>query len=141
MALLEEKSKRVEELYRNAVAVAGNDRFALDSTLQQIRLLRDLGFRPDEVAAAEAIFEAELAKLPVPERLVPNRVFLFSGHMIDGEGRAEPRFPAGKEDVAAAAIASKLDELGASEGDLAFWGGACVGISSLRARARIGGSG
>ena len=50
MALLDEKSKRVEEVYRNAVAVAGNDRFALDSTLQQIRLLKDLGFRPDEVA-------------------------------------------------------------------------------------------
>jgi tetratricopeptide (TPR) repeat protein len=127
VALLDEKVKRVEELYRNAVAVAGNDRFALDSTLQQIRLLRDLEFRPEEVGAAEAIFEAELAKLPILETLVPNRVFLFSGHMIDREGRVEPRFPGGKEDIAGAAIASKLDELGASKGDLAFCGGACGG--------------
>jgi len=46
------------------------------------------------VAAAEAVFEAELTKVPSSEQLIPNRVFLFSGHMIDRESRAEPRFPA-----------------------------------------------
>ena len=64
------------------------------------------------MAAAEAVFEAELTKVPSSEQLIPNRVFLFSGHMIDREARAEPRFPAEKEAIAASAISSKLDELG-----------------------------
>lgn len=127
LALLYDKAGRIQELYRDAVAVAENNRFALDSTLQQIRLLKDLGFRPDEVGAAEAVFEGALTKLPTPEQLIPNRVFLFSGHMIDREGRAEPRFPGDKEAIAASAISSKLDELGASGGDLAFCSGACGG--------------
>jgi len=127
LALLRDNANRIQELYRDALAVAENNRFALDSTLQQIRLLKDLGFRPDEVAAAEAVFEAELTKVPSSEQLIPNRVFLFSGHMIDREARAEPRFPAEKEAIAASAISSKLDELGASAGDLAFCGGACGG--------------
>jgi tetratricopeptide (TPR) repeat protein len=127
LALLHDKGESIEAFYKEAASVVENDRFALDSTLQQIRLLKDLGFRPDEVAAAEAVFEEELARLPAAEQLIPNRVFLFSGHMIDREPATEKRFPADKEAVAAAAIASKLDELGASPGDLAFCGGACGG--------------
>ncbi|WP_241426240.1 hypothetical protein [Geobacter benzoatilyticus] len=55
------------------------------------------------------------------------RVFLFSGHMIDAPDRPEPRFPPDKEPIAAAAIAAKLDELGAGPGDLALCSGACGG--------------
>ena len=47
--------------------------------------------------------------------------------MIDKPDRKEPRFPADKEELAAKAIASKLEELGASNGDLALCGGACGG--------------
>jgi hypothetical protein len=47
--------------------------------------------------------------------------------MIDAVDRLEPRFPAAKENIAAAAIAAKLDELGAGPEDLALCGGACGG--------------
>lgn len=47
--------------------------------------------------------------------------------MIDAPDRKEPRFPADKEKIAAGAIAAKLDELKAGQGDLAFCGGACGG--------------
>jgi hypothetical protein len=57
----------------------------------------------------------------------PRKVFLFSGHMIDAPGRESPRFPAGREPLAAAAIARTLDDLGAGPGDLAICGGACGG--------------
>lgn len=57
----------------------------------------------------------------------PRLVFLFSGHMIDAPGRPDPRFPADKEDIAAAAIAAKLDELGAGPDDIALCSGACGG--------------
>jgi hypothetical protein len=55
------------------------------------------------------------------------RVFLFSGHMIDAPERAEPRFPADKESIAAGAIAATLDALRMGENDLAICGGACGG--------------
>jgi hypothetical protein len=57
----------------------------------------------------------------------PRYVFLFSGHMIDAPGRKPPRFPPQKEQIAAQAIAKKLDELGAGPRDLALCGGACGG--------------
>jgi hypothetical protein len=69
-------------------------------------------------AARGALAEAEQAR----------RVFIFSGHMIDQSTLdPQPRFPAGKEHIAAAAIAARLDELGMSEQDLAICGGACGG--------------
>lgn len=57
----------------------------------------------------------------------PRKVLLFSGHMIDAPGRAEPRFPPDKEGDAAQAIAATLDSLGAGSEDLAICGGACGG--------------
>lgn len=59
----------------------------------------------------------------------PKSVFLFSGHMVDSPDRTEKRFPNDKKyiDIAANAIAAKLDELGANKDDLALCGGACGG--------------
>ncbi|MBP6802332.1 MAG: hypothetical protein KA128_14505 [Zoogloea sp.] len=57
----------------------------------------------------------------------PEKVHLFSGHMIDAPGRKTPRFPADKETIAATAIARALDELGASNKDLALTQGASGG--------------
>jgi hypothetical protein len=65
--------------------------------------------------------------LPSPSGWTPRHVFLFSGHMIDAPGRKTPRFPPEKEPIAAAAIAAKLDELGAGSDDLGICGGACGG--------------
>ena len=62
-----------------------------------------------------------------PPAPAPDKVFLFSGHMIDRPDRAEPRFPADKESIAAACIAQALDNLGAGPGDLAFAQGAAGG--------------
>ena len=59
--------------------------------------------------------------------LLPGKVFLFSGHMIDAPDRSEPRFPAAREGVAALAIGNQLDVLGAGAGDLGLCGGACGG--------------
>jgi hypothetical protein len=47
--------------------------------------------------------------------------------MIDAPGRAKPRFPPGKEPVAANAIAQALAELDLGSSDLAICGGACGG--------------
>ena len=118
----------VQSAYKNAVAVADNDWFSLNSSREQLLLLKDLEFRPDEVNAAVQVVERELNRIAEPKKKwSPKQVFIFSGHMIDAPNRKEPRFPADKEQIAAAAIAAKLDELKAGQGDLAFCGGACGG--------------
>jgi tetratricopeptide (TPR) repeat protein len=126
--VLSAKKAQVERQYRSAIAVAEKDWFALDSSRQQLLLLRDLGFRPTEVDAALKIVERELEKLTAPQaRWQPRQVFLFSGHMIDALNRQPPRFPADKEPLATWAIIAKLEELGAGPEDLALCGGACGG--------------
>ena len=117
-----------EAAYRNAVAVADRDWFKLNSSREQLLLLKDLGVRSTEATAALQVIERTLNRLTPPEtRWVPRQVFLFSGHMIDAPGRPEPRFPPEKEKIAAAAIAAKLTELGIGENDLAICGGSCGG--------------
>ena len=113
----------VERAYKNAVAVAENDWFSLDSSLQQLLILRDLGFRADQVDAACKIIERTLEKLHTPWQ--PRQVFLFSGHMIDAPERDSERFPPGMEQIAANRITEKLDGMRAGPEDLALCGGAC----------------
>ena len=57
----------------------------------------------------------------------PDKVFLFSGHMIDTPDRREARLPAATENLAAARIGAALDTLAAGPGDLAFAQGAAGG--------------
>jgi len=114
--------------YKEAVVVAEKDWFKLDSSRQQLLLLRDLQFRPEEVGEALRVVEKAISQLRPPEgRWEPRQVFLFSGHMIDKRDRPKPRFPADKEGIARQAIERKLDELGAGPEDLALCGGACGG--------------
>lgn len=127
LELLNSSSERVVEAYQDAVAVADNNRFALNSTRQQLALLQSLNFRPVEVTGALDVFERVLAEMPESEDLVPRRVFLFSGHMVDKPDRIPPRFPASHIASAASRIEAKLEELNAGPGDLAICGGACGG--------------
>jgi tetratricopeptide (TPR) repeat protein len=118
----------VETAYKSAIAVADKDWFRLNSSRQQLLLLSDLGFRPAEVETALAVLDRALDRLNPPDQTwSPDQVFLFSGHMIDAPDRPQPRFPADKEKIAAAAIAAKLEKLGAGPEDLALCGGACGG--------------
>ncbi len=125
LELLVSDTPAVERAYKDAVAVADGNWFDLDSSRQQLLLLKDLDFRPMQVDAALEILNRAIDKLKEPWQA--RKVFLFSGHMIDASGRAEPRFPADKEEIATGAIAAKLDELEASDKDLALCSGACGG--------------
>jgi tetratricopeptide (TPR) repeat protein len=121
-------ARTVKQAYNKAVARADKDWFALDSTRQQLLLLRDLAFRPPQVQAALEVLDRALEPLQAPKLgWQPRLVVLFSGHMIDQSDRPEPRFPADKEPVAAAAIQATLDQLQVGPGDLAISSGACGG--------------
>jgi tetratricopeptide (TPR) repeat protein len=118
----------VTAAYKEAIADAEKDWFALNSTLSQLRLLNDLGFRPEQVAAGIKTFERGLERLKKPaETWQPRQVLLFSGHMVDAPDRPTPRFPLDKAPIAEAAIAKALDKLGAGPEDLALTQGASGG--------------
>ncbi len=124
LAVLSAPKKEVERAYKDAVAVNTNW-FALDSTWQQLTVLRDLEFRPEEVSAAIAVMEREINRLKPPWQ--PRMTVLFSGHMIDKPDRPKPRFPDGKSALASGAILNKLNDLGVTEQDLAIGSAACGG--------------
>ncbi len=119
-----------------ALAVADRDRFALDSTSQQLDFLGTLKFRPDIVSAAAQIIdraEQQLDGLIGTRAVEPQHVVVFSGHMVDdpavrGVGKAKPpRFPAAKATAAATRIRAALDRVGATAGDLGLCSGASGG--------------
>ncbi|NOT85042.1 MAG: DUF4071 domain-containing protein [Methylococcaceae bacterium] len=118
----------VTTAYKEAIACAEKDWFALNSTLSQLRLLSDLGFRPDHVTAGIKVFERYLERLKKPADIwQPRQILLFSGHMVDAPDRATPRFPLDKVAIAEAAITQALDQLGADSDDLALTQGASGG--------------
>ena len=125
ISLLCADATAVKRDWKAAVAAAGRDWFALDSSRQQLQLLSGLGFRPEETALALAIVDAELARLAPP--FAPRQVLLFSGHMTDAPDRATPRFPLAKEAGARLAIEQALAALDAGPRDLALTQGAAGG--------------
>jgi hypothetical protein len=138
LAVVENRKADAIDDYGKAASLAASarDRFALDSMLQQLRILGALGFRPDVVQEATRAIERvekQLDNLLDPRAAPPNQVIVFSGHMVDnpavrGPGKDKPaRFPGAKVEVVAAAIRARLDRLGAVAGDLGICGGACGG--------------
>jgi tetratricopeptide (TPR) repeat protein len=128
LEVLQGEPAAVQSAYQAAVAVAQNDWFAVDSTRQQLLMLRDLEFRPPQVAKGIEVLERALAKIKAPStQWAPQRVFLYSGHMIDAPGRAQPRFPPDKEPLARRAIVELFDRLQPAASDLAIGSAACGG--------------
>ena len=139
LALVENNADAAIEDYGEAAALAvtNRDRFAIDSSSQQLDFLGELGFRREIASKAALIIDRAEKQLDAllggatPTSRPTSS--LFSGHMIDnpavrGEGKAKPaRFPATKIDAAAARIRAALDEIGAGAGDLGLCGGACGG--------------
>lgn len=118
----------VKTAYKDAIACAEKDWFALNSSLAQLRLLSHLGFRPDNVTAGITTFERALKKLQPPEgQWQPRQVLLFSGHRVDAPNRETPRFPLDKVPVATADITKVLDQLNAGPDALALTQGASGG--------------
>ncbi|TAK88576.1 MAG: hypothetical protein EPO12_00285 [Aquabacterium sp.] len=67
----------------------------------------------------------------------PRQVFVFTGHLMDAPGRAQPRFTPAMEPAAAARIGQALDAEGAGPQDLGLTQGAAGG-DLLFAEACIG---
>ncbi len=121
LAVLEGSSEEAKAAYRRAIAKPEMDRFALNSCRDNLLLLQALGFRPEVVSAAIATLDRAMERTAQVQQLWrPRLAILFSGHMMDGPNRAEPRFPPTKEAAALEKIEAALAELDAGEQDIAF---------------------
>jgi tetratricopeptide (TPR) repeat protein len=111
--------------YRGAVMTANDDWYLLHCARERLMWMADLGFWPVSVEVALGVVDRALESVEPPLR--PRHVILFSGHMIDGPGRTEKRFPVEMKDQAKEEIGKALDKLGAGSEDLALCEGACGG--------------
>ncbi len=132
-----ESPQQVATAYRKALAVLWNNKFALQATLDQLKLMRLLTFRPEFVQAGIAVLEAELKRFEQQERLFvhsdaaemakPTQVIMFTGHMIDRPDRPKPRFPAAMEAEAGERLEKSLDKLEAGSNSIAIAPGIACG--------------
>jgi hypothetical protein len=127
LEILSGTPESVAQAYKMAIAKNDHDWFSLNSSRDQLLLLKSLQFKPENVSKGIEIFDHAIKRLRPPDSWEPERVFLFSGHMIDKPDRPTPRFPPEKEQAAADKIAKQLDQLKAGPGDLALTQGACGG--------------
>jgi len=109
----------VSSAYRRALVDA--PAFVSDAVRRQLSLYQDLGLLKENVEAVLSVLEPAPAVAPVAS--APQRVLLFTGHMIDAPGRKEPRFPPEKVEVAK----QKIAEAVAAEQQIA--GGIAYGIA------------
>jgi|GEM_PF-174971 len=125
-----EEPKAVTRAYQKALTLAGQNRFALKSTLAQLELFKSLNFRPEFVNAGLTLLQEEIKKLEAEDHAAEDKnrnIFLFSGHMIDRADRHEPRFPAGMEKEARERIEKALNKMNADANDMAIIPGAACG--------------
>jgi hypothetical protein len=109
------------------MGVASQEKFKLDSTRQQFRLLDQIGFGGEETKTVLDDFDDAIGDLEPPFK--PRRVFMFSGHMIDAVDRTSPRFPnePALVDRVRKRLNRELERLDAGPDDLALASGACGG--------------
>jgi hypothetical protein len=121
------RAERTKQAYRRALA--GADSFAVEATRRDLEVFQYLKlFEPNTSAALE-----EIATLvPPPEPVPPERLVLFTGHMIDAPTRPKDkaRFPrtANAEQIARRLITEALERESANgKVSLGIAGGACGG--------------
>jgi tetratricopeptide (TPR) repeat protein len=126
--------QQVARAYKRALNRLWNNKFALLSTLEQLKLLESLNFRLEYVKSGLDVLEAELKRIENQEAAIasqtvkePPQVFLFSGHMIDKPDRPRLRFPPAMETEAQQKIKEVLDNLKADARDLAIAPGIACG--------------
>jgi Tetratricopeptide Repeats-Sensor len=116
---------RVGRAYKMALAEAPD--FARSAARSQILRYQPLGVLRDNAQAALDNISG-VAQQDKTREAAPH-VLLFTGHRIDAEGRAKPRFPRDKENQARAMIleAVSKEKQKAKEPLLGISGGACGG--------------
>ena len=126
--LTSKKPARVSSIYRTALAEA--PAFARVAIRRQLNLYQELGLLTENVSAALSTLEADSIRSATSSSVAsaPERVLLFTGHMIDTEKREVPRFPNEPEKIAAAkrAIAQAVADEQNTAGGIAYGVAGCA---------------
>ncbi len=130
----------VSRAYRKALTASRRNLFYMQSSLTQLKILRELGLRDEFVKAAIDTIEEEIVRTSGEESVHPGvkgkkapsekdkwKGFLFSGYMVDFPGKERKTFAADKESQVRQDIRKKLDDLGAKPDDRGFLGGLSAG--------------
>jgi hypothetical protein len=126
----QKRPERVAQAYK--VASLGADRFALEATRRNLGLFEELGLFEPSLSAALAVVDSAIAATE-PPRPAPDRVILFTGHMVDAADRpkGKMRFPPTPKAEATArrliddAVRAELQD--GSSNVIGIAGGACGG--------------
>src|SRR5215213_2159689 len=120
--LTSNRPTKVSSAYRRAIGNAAA--FVSDAVRRQLSLYQELDLLIENVEAVLNVLEPP----PVVTQVAaaPQRVLLFTGHMIDTPGRAEPRFPPEKVDVAKQKIAEAVEAEKQVAGGIAYGIAGCA---------------
>ncbi len=130
--------QRVARAYRKALTAARRNLFFLQSSLNQLEMLRLLDVRSEFVETGIQVIRQEMARLRKEEAAAageskpavqapPGRVFLFSGYAVNNPRKTETHFPAENEQDFRRALDTLLDKFDAGPNDLAIVGGMYAG--------------
>ena len=120
--LTSNRPAKVSSAYRKALVDA--PAFVSDAVRRQLSMYQDLGLLKENVDAVLSVLEP--APVVTEVAAAPKRVLLFTGHMIDAPGRAEPRFPPDKVDIAKQKIAEAVAAEQQIAGAIAFGIAGCA---------------
>jgi len=137
--LTADRTQHIVRAYRKAMTASRRNIFFLESSIQQLEILKSLEMRPEYVSAGIKVLREELARIHKEEyaedadedvnvhKHKGGNVFLFTGYMIDKTKDQEMHFPAHIEDDVKKAIGDLLDKYQAGPKDLAITGGMAAG--------------
>ncbi|HSE17129.1 MAG TPA: tetratricopeptide repeat-containing protein [Pyrinomonadaceae bacterium] len=120
--LTSNRPAKVSNAYRKAIVDA--PAFVSDALRRQLSMYQDLGLLKENVDAVLSVLEPAAVVAEVAS--APQRVLLFTGHMIDAPGRPEPRFPQDKVDIAKQKIAEAVTSEKEIAGGIAFGIAGCA---------------
>jgi tetratricopeptide (TPR) repeat protein len=137
--LTSDSIQRVVRAYRKAMTASRRNVFFLESSIQQLEILKSLEMRPEYVSAGIKVLKEELARIhkeeyvedtegevEVNEHNHASRVFLFTGYRINNAAE-KGCFPTALEANVISEIGQVLDKYKAGPDDLAITAGMAAG--------------
>jgi hypothetical protein len=136
--LTADRIQRVVRAYRKALTASRRNIFFLQSSIQQLEMLKSLEMRPDYVSAGIKVLKEELARIhkeeydeesdekAATEHVRISRVFLFCGYKLHSDGE-RGCFPVEMEETIQTEINHLLDKYNAGPNDLAITAGMAAG--------------
>jgi tetratricopeptide (TPR) repeat protein len=137
--LTAENPHTVTRAYRKAVTFSRRNLFFLQSSMDQLEILKSLNMRIEFVEAGMQVLRDEVSRIDRDDsnaekgqsQKPARQVFLFTGYMVDTSRDREKNFAPEIEPQVREAINKALEKYGADPSDLAIIGGLSAGSEIL----------